>query len=295
MEINQTIRLLSIGLLVTLSATASIAQSTTPAATNNANQAAGVTTAAPSPTPAPVAEMPPPKTPKVTCSGGNLSISADNSTLGAILTAVRACTGVQIDIPESAAGRRTFEELGPGPERQVLESLLSGTDLNFVIESSDDNPQKIASVLLMAQTKDTKAPPASDTSLAGLSPNRRAWMHTVQVNKQHASSLEDESQADPSEVADVTAKDDSAATPVSSPAVSATPAPVSDTASSSPPPEAPVAPVESAPASTLTSSNSPVNPALNSDKSTSERISDMQQMFEQRRTLNQSQSTTTPQ
>ena len=49
----------------------------------------------------------------------------------------------------------------------MLESLLSGTDLNFVIESSDDNPQKIASVLLMAQTKDATGLPASDTSWPG--------------------------------------------------------------------------------------------------------------------------------
>lgn len=294
MEINQTIRLLSIGLLATLSASATIAQATPAATANNASLAAPVAKAAPAP--APVAEMPLPKAPKVTCTGDNLSISADNSTLGAILTAVRACTGVQIDIPDSAAGRRTFEELGPGPERQVLESLLSGTDLNFVIESSDDNPQKIASVLLMAQTKDATGLPASDTSLAGLSPGRRAWAQRVQINKQHASSLEDETQTETNEAPDVPAKDDSTAAPASSSTASATPAPANDTASSSPTTEAPIAPAESASASSaLTSSNSPVNPALSSDKSTSERITDMQQMFEQRKQLNQSQSTPAPQ
>jgi len=89
------------------------------------------------------AEMAPPKAPKVTCIGDQLTISADNSTLGGVLAAVHNCTGVKVDIPEGAASSRVFEELGPGPARQVLEALLSGTELDYVIGSSSSDPQKI--------------------------------------------------------------------------------------------------------------------------------------------------------
>jgi hypothetical protein len=41
-----------------------------------------------------------------------LTIIADNSTLGGVLAAVHSCIGVQVDIPEGAAGKRVFENLG---------------------------------------------------------------------------------------------------------------------------------------------------------------------------------------
>jgi hypothetical protein len=243
--------------------------------------------------------MPPPKAPKVTCSGGNLTISADNSTLGAILTAVHTCTGVQIDIPDAASSRRTFEELGPGPERQILESLLSGTDLNFVIGSSDDNPQKIASVMLMARTTEATGGSANDTSLAGLSPARRAWKQSVQTNKLHSPTPIEETHTETDEAADAPVKEESAATPAVNTAMNTNPVPVSDAPPSpTPAPEAPQAPAETVvtPAQNLAAETSaPVNPALNSDKSTAEKITDMQQMFAQRRQLNQNQNSATPQ
>jgi len=53
----------------------------------------------------------PPNPPKVTCDGDKLTISAQNSPLGAELNAIRACTGAQIDVPvvpgESACLQKT--------------------------------------------------------------------------------------------------------------------------------------------------------------------------------------------
>ncbi|PYY16043.1 MAG: hypothetical protein DMG60_16080, partial [Acidobacteria bacterium] len=57
-----------------------------------------------------------------------------------------------MDVPESAAKQRLFASLGPGPVRQVLASLLSSTDFNYLIQSSDSDPQKVRTVLLMART-----------------------------------------------------------------------------------------------------------------------------------------------
>src|SRR5271165_4632997 len=79
------------------------------------------------------AEMPP-NPPKVTCESGKLTISAVNSTLGAVLNAIRTCTGAEVEVPETARGERLFAELGPGPTRAVLADFLSSTEFNYVIK-----------------------------------------------------------------------------------------------------------------------------------------------------------------
>ena len=99
------------------------------------------------------AEMPP-KPPTVTCDGDNLTISAQNSTLGAILNAIRACTGAQIDVPEDAKAERLFAELGPGPLRTVLADFLSSTEFNYVIKAAPSDPQKVQMVLLNPRVGD---------------------------------------------------------------------------------------------------------------------------------------------
>jgi len=238
----------------------------------------------------------PPKAPRVTCNGGQLKISADNSTLGSILAAVHACTGVQIDIPAGSGGSRTFEELGPGPEREVLESLLSGTDFNYVIGSSDADPQKIETVLLMERTKEVAlngAPPDRTLTAA-----RRAWLASRQNLRRAGTSGEESPQAadEPAEAPAVA--DEATASPATAEnaTASAAQAPAADAAPSAaadaPVPPAPQESILAAPAvsSEASSASSVTNPALDSGKSTSQRITDMQQLFEQRRQMTQSQN-----
>jgi hypothetical protein len=158
------IRLFPIGLVV-LSAAMVNAQ-TKPAKPAEAAAAPQIVPAAApiAPVAAPAPELPkrpvelPPKAPKVTCHGDELTISADNSNLDAILAAVKGCTGARIDMPEGASRIRSFEELGPGPVREVLDQLLSGTPYNYVIQSSEANPLKVEQVLLSMRTDETGKP-----------------------------------------------------------------------------------------------------------------------------------------
>src|SRR5581483_6042116 len=76
------------------------------------------------PPPVPTPEEMPPAAPDVAWDGQSLTISTDNSTLGAVLDAVRAKTGADIDVPSSAAGQRLAAHLGPGSARDVLSALL---------------------------------------------------------------------------------------------------------------------------------------------------------------------------
>ena len=64
--------------------------------------------------------------PQVSFQAGQLSISAQNSTLGDILRAVRKQTGATVDIPPNAT-ERVVGKIGPGPAREVLATLLNGS------------------------------------------------------------------------------------------------------------------------------------------------------------------------
>jgi len=282
---NNAIRLLGVVLLAGLSAPALSAQDASDP-TNGGNQSA-LASAVPA-----LMSQGPARTPKVTCADGQLTISANNSTLGSVLAAVHACLGVQIDIPEGAGGRRTFEELGPGPERQVLEALLSGTDFNYVIGSPDSDPGKVETVLLMERPTETATNALSnDRSLV---PARRAWMEAIRSAQRAGTSGEDGAQT-ASEPSEPPAAEDPAPQPAAAENVNPTPAPAGDTpaptADASPvPPTLPVGAAVTTTGSPAPELSPSVGPVTDTGKSTTDRISEMQQMFQQRKQINQSQS-----
>lgn len=103
----------------------------------------------PPPTPGEMAPNPP----NVSYEGGQLTITAENSTLSSILSAVGSATGANMDLPPGAASDRVWISLGPGPARAVLAALLVGTDLDYVIQASDEDQSRIQSVLLSPRNK----------------------------------------------------------------------------------------------------------------------------------------------
>ena len=90
---------------------------------------------------------------QVSYEGGQLTIIAENSKLGEILAAVSERLGANIELPASSSDERIWVRAGPGPARRVLAALLSGTDLDYVIQASDTDPEGIQSVLLTPRTK----------------------------------------------------------------------------------------------------------------------------------------------
>ena len=100
------------------------------------------------------AEIPPATPPKISYVGGQLKIDAVNATLGDVLAKVAALTGVAIDVPAAARTERMpVVELGPGPAREVLASLLSDSNFDYLIQASDSDPARLQSVLLMPREK----------------------------------------------------------------------------------------------------------------------------------------------
>jgi hypothetical protein len=116
------------------------------------------------------AEQGTPSRHQVSYEGGQLTIIAENSKLGDILAAVSERMGADIELPASASNERIWVRLGPGPARRVLAALLGGTELDFVIQASETDPEGIQSVLLTPRTKaaavDATGRPASSAGQA---------------------------------------------------------------------------------------------------------------------------------
>lgn len=260
---------------------------------SKATGAADVAPAEDAAAPAPAPEYPkrpaelPPKPPKVTCRDNQITISADNSTLDAILAAVRGCTGAKIDIPGDASHVRSFEELGPGPVRDVLDELLSGTPYNYVIQSAEANPLKVETVLLSMRGKDGDKPGPGSNSISTdipMTAGRRAWQKMQKFDKPDPSTLNEDGtqvESDPSTPASEAAAISTAqpVDAVQAPAASNSPEPASTEAAAAPTPPTPVAPP-------IVDPNSNADPA----KAMQDRISAMQQMFAQRQQMIQKQN-----
>jgi hypothetical protein len=121
---------------------------------------------------APVSEPPeqaPARPPVISWDGELLSIDTENSTLSDVLLGIRSRTGASIEMPPSASTERVAVHLGPAPVREVLSSLLYGTDFNYVIQASDQDENGLGLVILTAKSKDN----AEDVSASNSGPNRK--------------------------------------------------------------------------------------------------------------------------
>src|ERR1700685_3335305 len=103
------------------------------------------------PAPPPTLAQWPATPPQVSFQGGQLTISAQNSTLGDILKAVRAQTGATIDLPGTAP-ERVVGHFGPGLPRDVLASLLNGSHFNYLLLGSPTDSAALDRVILMAKS-----------------------------------------------------------------------------------------------------------------------------------------------
>jgi hypothetical protein len=193
--------------------------------------------------------------PHVRFEEGLLTISANNSSLSDVLMAVRAATGADIDLPGGVSGERVTASLGPGPARKVLSDLLGWSSFDYIIQGSDANPQTIQSVTLLVRTKSA----GPTTALNSSGPSRQAPNMPMRTAAEPpAPAPVDAPEADTAPAAQAT----NGADMISAPQVEVQPKPISPGAS-----------MDSA-----------------TGKSTSEMIQELQQMYEQRRQIQQQQN-----
>jgi hypothetical protein len=106
-------------------------------------------------------EMLPATAPQVSYLNGQLTIQSTNSTLSDILNAVRARTGAQIDAPAGFGGERVATRLGPGPARDVLIALLSGSKYGYVILGAPNSPGAVQKVMVTGPQNAAPGGPAT--------------------------------------------------------------------------------------------------------------------------------------
>jgi AMIN domain len=89
-----------------------------------------------------------PKPCEVIFRDGLLTIKANKATFSEVLFAVQQRTGADIAIPAGAEQERVVADIGPGPVQEVLASLLNGSNFNFLILNSANDPRKLDRVIL---------------------------------------------------------------------------------------------------------------------------------------------------
>lgn len=230
---------------------------------------------APAPAPAPAAP------PQVTYEAGQLTIVAENSKLSDVMSALRACTGADVDLPAGSSSERIWARLGPGPARQVLATLLGGTKLDYVIQASETDPDGIKNVWLTRRTETSSAVAITRPGIPGsqsLPPRlsdseRRVPVPNRRVVEDRAP--EDTVSPDPAPPADA-----APAVPQSQPApTDAAPAGATPAAGSAPPQPAPAA---DAAASTDSQGSSASKPPTDT---AGQMIQTLQNMYEQRKQM----------
>jgi hypothetical protein len=114
-------------------------------------------------------EQMPATPPQVSFRGGQLTITAQNSTLGDILRAVRNQTGAAVEVPANAT-ERVVGNFGPGPARDVLSSLLNGSHFNYVLLGSATNPDALERVILTVKSNTNEQVAAATPETASITP-----------------------------------------------------------------------------------------------------------------------------
>lgn len=115
------------------------------------------------PAPPPTLEQMPSSPPQIAYTDGQLSIMAQNATLGDILRGVHRQTGAVVDVPSNAT-ERVVGQFGPGPARDVLASLLNGSHFNYVLLGSATNPTALDRVVLISKANEQAAAPGGGAS-----------------------------------------------------------------------------------------------------------------------------------
>jgi hypothetical protein len=86
--------------------------------------------------------------PRVSYQSGILTIVAENSTMADVISQVRAATGIKIETVGGPSGERIAVRIGPAPVRDVLLSLVQGSQYDFIILGVEGQPNAVERMIL---------------------------------------------------------------------------------------------------------------------------------------------------
>jgi hypothetical protein len=197
-----------------------------------------------------------------------------------VLAALQSCLGVSIDVPSTLTYEPVFLELGPGPVNGVLSDLLSLTDLDFIVVSSQSDPSTVVKIELSPRTSDGEKDSAKPLQAnSQMSPARLAWLAERNAGRGMP----------PQEIESAPASDQ---TQSGSPQADGTAVPkASTTSATSTDQTADSAGAASSAEVALTKpASADANQATSTDNGLQNQITDMQRLFEERKKLNQNSS-----
>jgi hypothetical protein len=131
-----------------------------PGAKPSAQPVTGEALAAAVPPPLPISAPAPVPNLQVNFQKGELTVHAQKATLAEVLYAIQQRTGAEIAIPAGAEQEQVVADAGPGPAKDVLTALLTGTRFNFIVVGSDQNDGSLKSVILSPKSDLGTAMPA---------------------------------------------------------------------------------------------------------------------------------------
>ncbi len=85
---------------------------------------------------------------EVSFQNGLLSVRSERASLAQVLYEVHRHTGADIAVPAGAEREQVVTNLGPGPAKEVLASLLNGSHYNFIILGADEGTGSLGRVIL---------------------------------------------------------------------------------------------------------------------------------------------------
>jgi hypothetical protein len=120
------------------------------------------------PPPPPTLEQMPAQPPQVRFAGGLLTVEANNSTLGDVMTAIRRQTGASLELPPSAGAERIMAHLGPAQPREVIASLLNGSNFDYIILGSLQRPGGLDKIIITARQNQAGGAPTAVAQNPGM-------------------------------------------------------------------------------------------------------------------------------
>jgi hypothetical protein len=237
------------------------------------------------------------KQPVISWDGKLLTIDAENSALSDILLGIRARTGASVEMPPNTASEHVAVHLGPAPIRDVISSLLYGTDYDYIVQASDSDPDGLRAVILTLREKD-----GNDVKVAGDPNNHMRLMPGYSApgkrDFQVAHEAEEAAAGSSADSANTNDNSTAAAAPVAADAATAQNSSASETQPNTPSSTAPADSASADPGLTIGVERQPNQSALLSSgqvgspdaSSMSQMQQNLQRMYDQRKQIQAQQN-----
>ncbi len=97
----------------------------------------------------------PPSPPRITYAGGKLTVVANNAMLDDVVAEIGKAIGANVQGIQPQASERVFGQFGPAVPSQVIDTLLTGSQYDFVLVGSAGNFGSVREIILSRKSTGT--------------------------------------------------------------------------------------------------------------------------------------------